>query len=1819
MGSLQAQEVIYSANFNEDIGKGFDGDVLNDISGVNWTLDVSACIFNDAGDYVKVVDTGSDRLEALDCNGEAIWKSSVLDISSYTGINISVLAAETGTGSTANNKYIKLCYILDGGVEVPFFESTVDWTSSTATENGLEGFSLQLVARMKTTYASDKIYIDDILVTGTPIVVYNDELTQVLEPTSQVNVQNLSSIANDIGSAQALLKFRLSEPLSSDELDTKISSIKFKNIASDHPADLSSQFEGFVIYDGTESISTSSVDISSDEVILNFSEGDFTLADNSSHEYELRTYLKTTGIIDGQKVQIELAAGAAGITTFSSGSGFDTANSTAVILPEHQISVVATKLNFTTIPISDIIKNSIFTVSLNATDKNGNTDLDANPLVNISLATGSGVLAGNLSDNMTLGEVVFDNLVYNQIEDIEIQASAIGFNSVISGPISITSAKSTQAHVVDWTPDDVRISSLAVTEDDYKEVFRFQISDAGDDEVETVLKKIRLISGDANTVNWANEIGGFQIKINDKIVNADYQKSESDLIISFSENDVLASISDGETIDLSLCIYLTVNSTDGSIFQASIESTHSQWEVNGSRLVDEFTGDLVGKSFEVDVEGTELIFISKPPKTLLINSVFGIELEAVDKFGNQDSNSSIEANVSVASGTGELTSVSGLQKNLTDGKYIWNDLTYNKAENFTILVEAAGMKPVMSETISSLDANSNILKSISPISSKNLSALAISPDESEVVFNFIIKDEATFDLTPTLISSMKFYNKLDDSGLDWKKHLAGAVLIMDGDVVAQTTKVELDCISFTSLDIEIENGMQAEYELGIYFKKSLLPDHAQFQLEIRKDHDWKSSTTGSSLLSELTEPIVSALHKIEVFSDRLSFISSPIGIAPDEEFSLVLAAVDAYQNIDKDQNSSINLNLVSGDGDLSQTGVMGNLVDGQLKIDGLNYSGKHAFELEVSGDLATDVQSIFVQNETLIISDDFESQNLDVWQNRYDWTLSSYLPIGGAYSLKHNLTNATGESYILQPIPEIQISAESIYWEFLLKNSDWDPSSANYFVFHLLMDFNDPELADQLYSVGVNLSGSDDLLSLWKTNDDDSELLIKSDFDWNEEEQVAIKVEYTAIGEWKLYYNRLGDKSNWLEAGRVISEVVNEFETWYAGLEFNFETASRAGELWFDDFTIERYNTAPFLKNYAVYSDSIVLRFSEDLNFNESSKGGNFSLKRDDNDVFIKEIKASNKKNELVLQLQDKLITGKYNLRIEGIQDLLGSVSELMTIDFDFYEETKQYDLVINEILADESPVVGLPEYEFIEIYNARNYSVNIENFKLRVGNTVKILSDFELPAHDYLILCSNAAVDFYKEFGQILGLSSFPSLTNSGARISLESSSGVLLDEVTYSSDWYGDDEKMDGGWTLERVDCNNHSWQADNWQASMDESGGTPGRENSISGINPDVISPRLLAYDLINSNTIDLFFSEYLELSQALMLENFSLDQGMGHPDSVVELENEKFALRLNFPQDFEHNIQYQLLFSDQLVDLAGNPIEENEFEFLIADLPQVGDLVINEVLFNPYPGGADYIELLNISDRIIDIQDLFIANRDENYQIDQVYLLSNRSKMLEVGAYLLMSTDTANIKLNYSHYNEKTFLQLKNLPSYNDDEGRVVLLNRNQEQVDDFAYDEDMHVQNLTSDEGVSLERINPFKETNSTSNWISAAQSIDFGTPGMQNSSYDIDEVEINTLGFKSKIFSPDNDGVDDRLIINFDLDKSGYVANIRVYNSFGKEIRRLASNLTLSTKDELFWDGLLANKERAPIGVYVIYFELYHPDGDVKTYKKTCVLGGKLK
>jgi len=159
---------------------------------------------------------------------------------------------------------------------------------------------------------------------------------------------------------------------------------------------------------------------------------------------------------------------------------------------------------------------------------------------------------------------------------------------------------------------------------------------------------------------------------------------------------------------------------------------------------------------------------------------------------------------------------------------------------------------------------------------------------------------------------------------------------------------------------------------------------------------------------------------------------------------------------------------------------------------------------------------------------------------------------------------------------------------------------------------------------------------------------------------------------------------------------------------------------------------------------------------------------------------------------------------------------------------------------------------------------------------------------------------------------------------------------------------------------------------------------------------------------------------------------------------------------------------------------------------------------------------------------------------------------------------------------------------------------------------------MHFALLNDTKGITLERIDFNRATNDKTNWHSAAKAIVYGTPGYRNSQYvDAGETD-NAIEITPEIFSPDEDGMNDVVNINYKFDTPGYTANISIYDSKGRLTKLLIRNELLGTTGTYSWDGINESKEKASIGIYIIYVEVFNLKGDVKKYKKTCVLGSKL-
>jgi len=333
------------------------------------------------------------------------------------------------------------------------------------------------------------------------------------------------------------------------------------------------------------------------------------------------------------------------------------------------------------------------------------------------------------------------------------------------------------------------------------------------------------------------------------------------------------------------------------------------------------------------------------------------------------------------------------------------------------------------------------------------------------------------------------------------------------------------------------------------------------------------------------------------------------------------------------------------------------------------------------------------------------------------------------------------------------------------------------------------------------------------------------------------------------------------------------------------------------------------------------------------------------------------------------------------------------------------------------------------------------------------------------------------------------------------------------------------------------------------------------------------------------------------------------------TVVVIDNKNVQLNLSNKLVFQ--IKYTVTVTGAF-DCVGNVIGSNNTAiFALPEQGFAGDLVINEVLFNPYTGGADFVEIYNNSTKFINLQNWNLANL-ENDSIDNYDELTSNPKLILPGEFVLLTKDGQAVENDYMNAVTSTFLQMGALPTYSNDEGEVYLINNLNMVVDSFYYTDDMHFALLNSEDGVSLERIDYDRPSNDETNWHSAAEDVGFATPGYENSQYLKANTDDGEITVSPLTFSPDNDGVDDVANIAYHFPSPGFVASIIIYDSKGRLIKNLIQNELLGTSGTFSWDGINENAEKARIGIYIIFVEAFDLDGNIKTFKKTVVLAGHL-
>jgi hypothetical protein len=382
------------------------------------------------------------------------------------------------------------------------------------------------------------------------------------------------------------------------------------------------------------------------------------------------------------------------------------------------------------------------------------------------------------------------------------------------------------------------------------------------------------------------------------------------------------------------------------------------------------------------------------------------------------------------------------------------------------------------------------------------------------------------------------------------------------------------------------------------------------------------------------------------------------------------------------------------------------------------------------------------------------------------------------------------------------------------------------------------------------------------------------------------------------------------------------------------------------------------------------------------------------------------------------------------------------------------------------------------------------------------------------------------------------------------------------------------------------------------------------SLRSFEADTDGPELVRITIPEADRVTLTFNKALDTSTSLNPENYLIYNGN---IAVNEVQiNTAAGVTLFLDQGLSSSRTYPLRLSG-ISDLFGNASISDTLLFYPRPASR-GDLLLSEILADPETGVSEFIEVYNPTSDFLNLQGLTIANLDRNIsRVIQNYTV------VDPGKYLAITSNVESVKGFYNPPREANFLR-NDIPGMNIASGNVTLFaaDGSLPAIDSFNYRNDMHNPFIRRTKGVSLERIDFGLGTNSPNVWQSASSLTNFATPGYKNSNNVTNELSDEEFFLVKKTFSPNNDGMDDVLLLRYNLSEPGFLANIRVYDSNGNMIKVLAQNDLLGTEGLITWNGENQSGLVERIGMYIIAGEVYNSRGEVKSLKRVCVLADFL-
>ncbi|HYE96638.1 MAG TPA: lamin tail domain-containing protein [Rubricoccaceae bacterium] len=374
-----------------------------------------------------------------------------------------------------------------------------------------------------------------------------------------------------------------------------------------------------------------------------------------------------------------------------------------------------------------------------------------------------------------------------------------------------------------------------------------------------------------------------------------------------------------------------------------------------------------------------------------------------------------------------------------------------------------------------------------------------------------------------------------------------------------------------------------------------------------------------------------------------------------------------------------------------------------------------------------------------------------------------------------------------------------------------------------------------------------------------------------------------------------------------------------------------------------------------------------------------------------------------------------------------------------------------------------------------------------------------------------------------------------------------------------------------------------------------GNPAQNAQVAfGFAPDRTPPTLDAAFVVDATTVEVRFSEPVNATAADPT-HYSISDGVSQPASVAyPVEGDSARARLVLSTPLQARQLYTLTVAG-VEDVAGNAMPATDAPLFLGepDVPAPGDLVVNEVMFDPGDDGSEYVELFNRSpDKLFDLRTIHLSDDGA----DDADPISSTPVLVAPGMHVAVVADREAFAVRFPGV---AAVEAEEFPSLNND-GDAVVIAYQGATVDSVQYDPAWHRIELEDATGVALERRDPAGPSNDETNWSSSLDPSG-GTPGRANSVFVLPGEPPGDAGLTvDSPFDPDGGQA---AALRYTLGTDAALVRARIYDGAGRLVRFLEEGNLSGRTGTLLWDGRDDAGGSLRIGIYVVLLEAVNVEG----------------